>query len=467
MITPITALQQSPLFGLLQPVLAAIINAGGRPLLVGGAVRDVLLGFAPKDIDIEVYGLAAEVLADVLASFGKVNAVGRSFGVLKLRLPSGDDVDVALPRRENKIGAGHRGFLVAPDPTMTPEEAALRRDFTINAMALTPDGTLIDPTSGAEDLRRRVLRHTSPAFAEDPLRVLRGMQFAARFGLRMAPETVALCRSLLPEADTLSVERVWGEWAKWAQKSTDPAAGLLVLQETGWLPPELQPLIGCKQEPRYHPEGDVWIHTTLVCNAAAHIADRDGLGANDRQIVLFAALCHDLGKPATTVYTANGIRSPGHAIAGLEPTRAFLRRIGAPNAVGEYVLPLIREHMVHIGMQVTAAAVRRLSVRLKPATVGQWGQVVEADHSGRPPLPPGQPAQAILDMAHNLDVAAQAPQPLLTGRHLISIGFAAGPTLGAILREAYQAQIDGAFATPDEADHWLERQGLIPTNHST
>ncbi|HEX9439454.1 MAG TPA: polynucleotide adenylyltransferase, partial [Roseiflexaceae bacterium] len=196
----------------LQPILSAIESAGGLPLIVGGAVRDQLLGYALKDIDIEVYRLSIEQLAEVLTPFGRLDAVGRSFGILKLRLPGGREFDFALPRRESKIGAGHRGFLAAPDPTMTPREAAARRDFTINAMALTPAGEILDFFGGQADLHARILRHTTAAFAEDPLRVLRGMQFAARFDMRLAPETAALCRALLAEAPTLAIERIWGEW---------------------------------------------------------------------------------------------------------------------------------------------------------------------------------------------------------------------------------------------------------------
>ena len=241
----------------LQPILEAIQAAGGWPLIVGGAVRDILLGHAPKDLDVEVYRLDVERLTAALAPFGRIDAVGRSFGVLKLRTPAGQEFDFALPRRESKIGAGHRGFLAAPDPTMTPQEAAARRDFTINAMAITPDKQVLDFFGGQEDLRAHILRHTTAAFAEDPLRVLRGMQFAARFDMRLAPETAALCRQLLPEAPTLAVERIWAEWWKWAVKGVRPSAGLRVLEETGWISlyPELEELIGCPQDPLWHPEG--------------------------------------------------------------------------------------------------------------------------------------------------------------------------------------------------------------------
>jgi tRNA nucleotidyltransferase (CCA-adding enzyme) len=442
----------------LHPILEAIQAAGGLPLIVGGAVRDMLLGHVPKDLDVEVYRLDIERLAAALAPFGRLDAVGRSFGVLKLRTPADREFDFALPRRESKVGAGHRGFLAAPDPTMTPQEAAARRDFTINAMALTPDGQVLDFFGGQTDLRDHVLRHTAAAFAEDPLRVLRGMQFAARFDLRLAPETAALCRALLPEAPTLAIERVWGEWWKWATKGVRPSAGLRVLEETGWIAlyPELVALIDCEQDSIWHPEGTVLQHSMHVADAAAAIAARDGLEAEERAVLLFAALCHDLGKPATTSHDPDGrIRSPGHDQAGVAPAEALLRRIGCPHNIVAQVAPLVREHMAHIGMTITDRAVRRLALRLTPATVEQWGRLVEADHSGRPPLPSGNPAAEIVALAQQLGAAEGRPEPILLGRHLIEAGIMRpGPKLGALLRRAYQAQIDGAFTTLEEGLDW-------------
>ncbi|MEP7190086.1 MAG: HD domain-containing protein, partial [Roseiflexaceae bacterium] len=386
----------------IQPILDAIQAAGGRALIVGGAVRDVLMGIAPSEYDIEVYDLPIERLLDVLAGLGRVDAVGRSFGILKLRTPTGHELDISLPRRESKVGAGHRGFLATPDPTMTPREAAARRDFTWNALAVTPEGELLDFFGGAADLRAGIIRHTTAAFAEDPLRVLRAMQFAARFDMRLAPQTAALCRTLLPEAATLATERIWGEWQKWALKGHKPAAGLRVLAETGWLTlyPELAALTDCPQDPLWHPEGGVWLHTLYVCDAAAVIAEREQLADDQRAILLFAALCHDLGKPATTAIGADGrIRSPGHALAGLELAEALLRRLGCPRALVAQAGPLVREHMAHIGMQVSDRTVRRLALRLTPATIAQWGWLVEADHSGRPPLPASTPGATIVALA--------------------------------------------------------------------
>jgi tRNA nucleotidyltransferase (CCA-adding enzyme) len=441
-----------------QPLFATIRQAGGAPLIVGGAVRDYLLGLEPKDIDIEVYGLPADQLIEALTPFGRVNAVGRSFGVLKLRMANGEEIDVSLPRRESKAGTGHRGFIVEPDPDMTPQEAAARRDFTWNALAMNPYGTLLDFFGGAADLKTGIIRHVSDAFSEDPLRVLRAMQFAARFDMRMAPETVELCRSLLVEASTLSIERVWGEWSKWALKGKRPSAGLRVLRETGWLTltPELYALVGCPQHAFYHPEGDVWTHTKYVCDVAAQIAEREQLNDAQRTALLFAALCHDLGKPATTQPDAQGqMRSMGHAKAGAPLALTFLRRIGAPHWLGEQIEPLVREHLAHLKLAVTEPTIRRLAVRLEPSTIAMWGHLLEADHSGRPPLPPGKPATAIIAIARQLGVLNGPPSPILSGRHLLEHGMTPGPALGAALREAYQAQLDGVFTTVSEGLEWM------------
>src|ERR1019366_8171117 len=222
-----------PLPDELRAMLAAL-RPVGRPRLVGGGVRDWLLGLPSKDFDIEVAGVDFEGLRRALSPFGAADIVGRSFGVLKVR-GAGGEYDFSLPRRESKTGAGHRGFAVRPDPTLGDADAAARRDFTVNSIAQDPfTGALADPFGGQADLRARILRHTGPAFREDPLRVLRAFQLAARFDFSLAPETAALCREMVPSFAELPVERVWGEWDKWAVKSMRPSRGLGVLEETGW-----------------------------------------------------------------------------------------------------------------------------------------------------------------------------------------------------------------------------------------
>lgn len=447
----------------MEQLIATIRRAGGWPLVVGGAVRDMVLGHEPKDVDFEVYGLNVDALIAALREFGEVHAVGASFGVLKLHI-GGYAYDISVPRRESKAGSGHRGFIVACDPYMPPQEAAARRDFTWNAMAYDPSsGVILDFFGGQDDLAARRLRHTSPAFAEDPLRVLRAMQFAARLDLSLDPTTAELCRSLAGEYATLAVERIWGEWEKWALKGIVPSAGLRVLRESDWIVhyPDLAALIDCPQEPAFHPEGDVWIHTGFVADAAAHIAERDKLMGDDRITLILAALCHDLGKPTTTMRRADGrIVSPGHAEAGDAPTRRFLASIGCPARVVQRVRVLVREHMTHtsISGEVSPRQVRRLAERLGLGgeQIAQLARLVEADYSGRPPLPGGMPEAmaTAVRQAGALGVTTTPPPALLAGRHLVAAGYLPGPSLGVILRAARTAQLDGVFEDEAGALRW-------------
>jgi len=441
-------------------VCQTLAHAGGHAWLVGGSVRDVLLGQNPQDPDIEVYGLNPDDLHRLLDNMGKVEFVGQQFGVFKLW--KGDCcIDIALPRTEKKTGAGHRGFGVISDPHLNPEHASLRRDFTINAMMFDPlSGRLQDFHGGYSDLQDGILRHVSPAFAEDPLRVLRGMQFAARYRLKLDKNTAALCRKLLPEAEILPKERIWREWQKWAH-AAHPSFGLDVLDESCWLQlfPQLAVLKGCVQDARWHPEGDVWTHTRMVVDQAAAIADRGQMEDETREYFIFAALCHDLGKPATTfTHESNRIHSTGHSEAGLEPARTFLASINAPKRIARYVLPLIREHLVHLHGQPTPRAVRRLSHRLEPASIELWESLVEADASGRDPLPPARPALPWLERAREMSVQNNKPEPLATGRMLLDLGMRQGPEMGRLLAETYEAQLDGMFHDEAGARSWLRKQ---------
>ena len=306
-------------------VAGLVKEAGGRALMVGGAVRDLLLGAASvKDVDIEVFGVAPERLQKILGEKFAFDPCGVSFGVLKLHH---FDIDVSLPRRESKRGIGHKGFLIDSDPNLSVPEAASRRDFTVNAMYYDPlAGAFEDPYGGRADLATRTLRHVSPKFVEDPLRVLRGMQFIARFDLHPASETIELCRTVTME--DLPPERLFEEWAKLLTKGNQIARGLAFLRATGWVRyfPELQRLIGCKQDPKWHPEGDVWNHTCMCLDAFARRRTGD---ADEDLIVGLAVLCHDFGKPAKTAFDPRSghIRSLGHDEAGVEPTLSFLRRL--------------------------------------------------------------------------------------------------------------------------------------------
>jgi len=454
------------------------VSAAGRPRLVGGCVRDWLLGLQPKDFDVEVAGADYETLARLLRPFGEPDLVGRSFGVIKLRL-GGAEYDFSLPRRESKTGSGHRGFAVAPDPTLTDAEAAARRDFTINAIAYDPlAGQIIDPHGGRADLRARILRHTGPAFAEDPLRVLRAMQLAARFDLALAPATAALCRSMVESYRELPVERVWGEWDKWAVKSTVPARGLVVLEETGWMVhfPEVAALAGVAQEPEWHPEGDVLAHTRHCLNALAGLPEWRESEAGRRRVLMFAVLAHDFGKSSTTVQAERRgtMRwlSPGHEEAGGPPTETFLRRIGAPLDLIDWVRPLVLHHLAHHHGQpeFTDSAVRRLARKLAPATIDDLCTVMWADHLGRPPLISSETEARIVglrDRARALAIQAAAPRPLLLGRHLVELGLPPGPPFKAILAAGAEAQLDGVFTDEAGARAWLRNYLRNQQDHHT
>ncbi|MBF0278989.1 MAG: HD domain-containing protein [SAR324 cluster bacterium] len=452
-------------------IAEAIAQKGGQAFLVGGTVRDHFLsGNRPKDLDIEVFHLASETLESLLANFGSVHLVGKQFGVFKLTSPK-ENYDISLPRRENKTGKGHRGFFVEADPEMNFEEAALRRDFTINAMGYDILGkTFIDPFHGQEDLENKILRHVGPRFIEDPLRVLRAMQFAGRFSFQIAPETVELCRGL--DLNELPKERLFEEFKKLLLKADRPSLGLEAAKMLGVLEyfPELEALINVPQDPQWHPEGDVWTHNGMVIDEAAKL--RDG---NEQQdlCLMFGALCHDFGKPPTTELKEGRWRSIGHCEAGIAPAEQFLRRMTEENALIETVKTLVAEHLRPAYLygdrgQITEGAIRRLSLRVSiPLLV----KVAQADHFGRTTpdaiareFPAGE---WLLEQAEVLKVRDRQPAPILMGRHLISLGMKPGPEMGQILKIAFELQLDGKIAALDQALTWAEQKLFEgPVNNS-
>lgn len=437
-----------------------------RAYLVGGCVRDAWLGRPVKDFDVEVHGVGYAELARGLARWGRVDVVGRAFGVAKLTLADGRQHDFSLPRRDSKVGPGHRGFEVELDPGLTLEEASARRDFTINALMLDPrTGEVIDPHGGLEDLRLRRLRHTSDAFVEDPLRVLRGMQFVSRFRLEPDPATVALCRRMAPMQAELPVERVREEWWKWATLSEAPSMGLRFALETGWLAvhPELVRMCGVEQDPEWHPEGDVWTHTLHALDALAGQAGWRGADARTRGVLMYAVLLHDAGKATHTRREWRDGRervvSPGHELAGVPMAEAFLARLGVPNEVMGRVPPLVGNHMAHLS-EPTPRAIRRLSLRLAPATIDELCEVMTADASGRPPRPAGEtPAvRAMRAKALELELGAAVPRPIVLGRHLVARGWTPGRQFKGILERAFQAQLDGEFEDEPGGLRWLDEE---------
>lgn len=441
-------------------LLEALRAAGGRPYLVGGAVRDALLGLPLGDFDVEVFGLGAERLRSTLAGLGRVDEVGRAFSVFKLSgLVGVGGVDVSLPRRDSKAGPGHRGIAASGEPSLSLAEAARRRDFTINALLYDPfRDELLDPRGGRVDLEARRLRAVDPAtLGEDPLRALRAVQLAARFELTVEAETARLCAAM--PVGELPAERVFGEIEKLLLQARRPARGFRLLSEWGLLAavaPELVPLADTPQDALWHPEGDVWTHTLQALDQAAPLVV--GLDPPRALAVMLGTLCHDLGKPATTIVEQGRVRSPGHEEAGVAPTLSLLERWRVHSLAGYdvrgQVAALVAQHLKPGQLykeraRVSDGAIRRLARKCEPALLYR---VARADCLGRAPGHFAPLAMEwFLERVQALEVAQRPPQPLLKGRHVLELGVLPGPEVGRILGAVYERQLDGAVKTLDEA----------------
>lgn len=455
--------------------LAEAVRAeGGRALLVGGCVRDALMGRQPKDWDLEVFGIEPGRLRELLDRFGNVNVVGESFTVYKI----GADLDVSLPRRERKTGRGHRAFVIEGDPAMTFEDAGRRRDFTINAILQDPlTGEILDPFNGCADLEAGILRAVSrETFGEDSLRVLRAAQFAARFEFEIEPETVELCRGV--DLSDLVPERIWGEMEKLLVQAQKPSTGLTRLRELGALDqlfPEIKSLIDVPQDPEWHPEGDVFVHTLLVVDRARELID--DLSYAKQVTVMLAALCHDFGKPPTTEFLEGRWRSRGHEDAGVEPTLRFLDQLNIHTINGydvrAQIVALVRDHLKPGEFykkrdEVGDGAFRRLA---RKCELDLLYRVAKADSLGRNadqvPREKWYDAEAqewFIARARELEVHEKAPAPLLLGRHLLEMGLEPGPRMGEITRAVYEMQLDGRVQTLEEAKEVAK--GVISTDYT-
>jgi tRNA nucleotidyltransferase (CCA-adding enzyme) len=453
-------------FDIALAIARAIHDAGGRALIVGGWVRDRLLGRESKDVDIEVYGLEPALLRALLSRFGSVNTIGESFTVYKVA-----GIDVSLPRRESKTGRGHKAFEVTGDPWMPPEEAARRRDFTINAIAWDPlTEEYLDPFDGRADLlERHCLRAVDAStFVDDSLRVLRGIQFAARFDLEMDEGTRQLCRGLA--LDDLPAERIYGEMEKLLLLAPRPSAGFRLADDLGVVAalfPELKALDGCPQEPEWHPEGDVWVHTLMVIDEARRRID--DLDHARRLTVMLGAVCHDLGKPSTTAVIDGRIRSMEHEQAGVAPAMSLLDRLNVHTVGGfdvrRQVGGIVAHHLKPLAFFKSATPVgdgafRRLAQKVDLELLAR---VAESDCLGRTGRFDCSGIQWFLGRARALGVEHAAPAPLVLGRHLLALGVAPGPRMGVLLREIYEHQLDGRIGTTEEgiglARELLERDG--------
>ena len=453
-------------------VARAVRQAGGRALVVGGWVRDSLLQAASRnsasrhapsrdggsqdsarpDIDIEVFGLPADRLRAVLATLGTVNSVGASFAVFKL-----GRLDISLPRTESKAGRGHRGFVVTGDPDLPLEEAARRRDFTVNAIAWDPlQDEYLDPHGGRDDLRRKRLRMVDPAtFGDDSLRVLRAIELAARLDFEVDEPTRTVCRSIA--LDDLPAERVWGEMEKLLLLAARPSLGFALARNIGVVDrlfPELAALVDCPQEPEWHPEGDVWTHTLLVIDEARRRID--DLPRPQQLAVMLGAVCHDFGKPATTAHIDGRIRSLDHEEMGIPPATAFLDRLNIHTFDGydvrKQVLGLVAHHlkpgMWRAAPKVGDGAFRRLA---RKVDLELLARLAKADCLGRTGDFDCSAMDWFLERARSLGVEHEPPAPILMGRHLLALGVPPGPGLGSILKQVYERQLDGGITTLEEA----------------
>jgi tRNA nucleotidyltransferase (CCA-adding enzyme) len=432
---------------------AAVRAAGGRALIVGGWVRDRLMGRTSKDIDLEVYGVDALRLRQLLEASGRVETVGESFQVYKC-----GGIDVSLPRRESKSGRGHRAFEVTGDPTMSVAEAARRRDFTVNAIAWDPlTGEYHDPWDGRGDIGRRRLRVVDrERFGDDSLRVLRAVQFAARLEFELDDEARALCRAIA--LDDLPAERVWGEVEKllFALRPSIGFALAMDLDVVAKLFPELQALAGCPQEPEWHPEGDVWVHTLQVVDQARGRVD--DLPRPQQIAIMLGAVCHDFGKPATTGVIDGRIRSMDHEEQGVAPTLAFLDRLNVRSIDGydvrRQVAGLVAQHLkpgswYKVRGEVGDGAFRRLAHKVDLELLAR---VAKSDCLGREPGRFDCTAMDwFLERARSLGVEHRPPPPILLGRHLLELGMKPGPRVGEILKAVYEQQMDGTISDLEQA----------------
>ena len=450
-------------------------NKSAKGIIVGGSVRDHFLELPIKDYDVEVYGLERlEELETILAQYGSVNLVGKSFGVLKF-IYEGEEYDFSFPRTEEKVGVGHRGFEVEVNGALAYAEASKRRDFTLNALGYDiEDDKFLDPFGGLKDIKQKRLRHIDDeTFVEDPLRVYRAVQFSARFGYTLADETFALCQKMVSEGmlEELPKERVYLEWQKLLLKSPKPSIGFELMRALGITQryfPELHALIDVPQSSKWHPEGDVWIHTMMTVDAMVNIC-RSGYPHpdNNKQYLKFmiAIICHDLGKATHTTIEEDGhIRAIGHEKAGVEPTKSLLYRLTNEHDFINSILPLVEHHLKPSQFyqgKAQKSAFRRLATKVN---IEELVVVAKADFLGRTTKESLEgvyyAGEWMLEKAKGLNISKKPLEPLLQGRDLITLGLEPSPKFKEILNIVYEKQLSGEILSRDEAFRFLEERFL-------
>jgi len=454
-------------------------NSGGRILLVGGSVRDHLLGLPKADYDLEVFGIPLKKLKIFCRKYGNISIVGASFSVLKIFLKDNSVIDVSIPRREKATGKTHKSFDIDADPYMSVEEAALRRDLTVNAISMDPlTNEIIDPYNGRNDLENKILRHVSSRFSEDPLRIMRVIRFTAQLGFDIAKETKQLCHVMISQdlLDNLPSERIEEEFKRFFVKGQPGSImkALYLAEEIGVfkkLFPELQKLKSVPQDPRYHSEGDCLIHTFLTIDRSAFISQRDMVSDRSRYILCLAAMVHDLGKLQTTVIHPDGaISAYGHDKAGVRYAIDVISRITRTKDISDRVIALVKTHMRPLYLasetKISDAAIRRLAKAVEPSTLVDLAMLVEADtmatyHDDN--YPKINAAQFLKERSAALGVNKKPPEPLLKGRDLIEMAEngelpskykKGGRHYKDILETVYEAQLDGNITSLQQAKNF-------------
>jgi len=450
---------------ILKTISNSLQKQNAKAIIVGGSVRDHFLKLPSKDYDIEVYGLDdIEQLETILAQFGSVNLVGKSFGVLKFAHEK-EEYDFSFPRLESKVGKGHRGFDVETDGSMTFKQAALRRDFTINAMGYDiEEKAFLDPFNAQEDIDAHLLRHIDDhSFVEDPLRVYRAVQFSARFGYELASETKKLCLNMVKDnlLEELPKERIYKEFVKLLLKSPKPSLGFELMRELGILRyfPELEAIIDVPQDPKWHPEGDVWVHTMMCVDAMVAL-----LGEDKKQNLkyMFVILCHDFGKAtATTIEDDGCIRAIGHEHEGTELTKSFMYRLTSEHDFIESILSLVEYHLKPSQFYAAKSknrAIRKLATKVN---IEELVIVAKADFLGRTTkesLEDNYKAgEWLLEKAKALKVQNKPLDNLLQGRDLIDLGLEPSPEFKRILDEVYELQMEGIVCSKEDALAYVEK----------
>lgn len=411
-------------------IAGEIREAGGRAYLVGGWVRDAMLGGNCRDYDIEVYDMEQDALIAILSKFGRCNLVGKAFGVIHLSM-KGESLDFSFPRTESKVGYGHRGFVVKTDAKLSFREAALRRDFTINAMGMElPDLTLCDPYNGVEDLKAGLLRHVGPAFAEDSLRILRGVQFASRFRLKLAPETVEMCRTL--SLDDLSIERLFEEFKKWLLKPGKPSLGLRAFRDIKLDEyfPEIKPLADGE-------EG--W---TKLGELLDDLSQESGFSDEERMVLMFSGL---LSGNAICV-------NQSEKTCDEETVLKFIARITNEIKLVRGV-PLLLKYALTVSALPSDSGIRRLSVALgglRLLTAFIRNNPLD-DSASRMLL-----AQSFKSRAEQLGVYEKPPVSYLTGKMLMDLGVKPGKQMGELIKKSFELQLDGEIADEAAALSWAK-----------